>query len=78
MLLTLFGSNDGMDEPPLLVDGDDEPLLLLDPPLMVLLDPPLLPPPLGFDGEGLKKKIVHFYNIQMINEKPNVIKKFLN
>lgn len=77
MLLTLFGSNDGMDEPPLLVDGDDEPLLLLDPPLMVLLDPPLLPPPLGFDGEDLKK-IVHFYNIQMINEKPNVIKNFLN
>lgn len=76
MLLTLFGSNDGMDEPPLLVDGDDEPLLLLDPPLMVLLDPPLLPPPLGFDGDDLK--IVHFYNIQMINEKPNVIKKFLN
>lgn len=65
MLLTLFGSNDGMDEPPLLVDGDDEPLL------------PLLPPPLGFDGEDLKK-IVHFYNIQMINEKPNVIKNFLN
>lgn len=45
-----------MDEPPLLVDGDDEPLLLLDPPLMVLLDPPLLPPPLGFDGDDLKNR----------------------
>lgn len=58
MLLTLFGSNDGMDEPPLLVDGDDEPLLLLDPPLMVLLDPLLLPPPLGFDGDDLKKSCI--------------------
>lgn len=56
MLLTLFGSKDGMDEPPLFVDGDDEPLLLLDPPLMVLLDPPLLPPPLGFDGDDLKNR----------------------
>lgn len=53
MLLTLLGSNDGIDEPLLLEDGDDEPPLL-DPPLMVLLDPPLLPPALGFDGEDLK------------------------
>lgn len=50
MLLTLFGSNDGINEPLLLEDGDDEPPLLLDPPLMVLLDPP----PLGFEGEDLK------------------------
>lgn len=50
MLLTLLGSNDGINEPLLLEDGDDEPLLLLDPPLMVLLDPP----PLGFEGEDLK------------------------
>lgn len=56
MLLTLLGSNDGIDEPPLLEDGDDGPLLLPDPPLMVLLDPPLLPPPLGFDGEDLKNR----------------------
>lgn len=50
MLLTLLGSNDGINEPLLLEDGDDEPPLLLDPPLMVLLDPP----PLGFEGEDLK------------------------
>lgn len=50
MLLTLLGSNDGINEPLLLEDGDDVPLLLLDPPLMVLLDPP----PLGFEGEDLK------------------------
>lgn len=50
MLLTLLGSNDGINEPLLLEDGDDEPTLLLDPPLMVLLDPP----PLGFEGEDLK------------------------
>lgn len=50
MLLTLLGSNDGINEPLLLEDGDDETPLLLDPPLMVLLDPP----PLGFEGEDLK------------------------
>lgn len=50
MLLTLLGSNDGINEPLLLEDGDDVPPLLLDPPLMVLLDPP----PLGFEGEDLK------------------------
>lgn len=50
MLLTLLGSNDGINEPLLLEDGDNEPPLLLDPPLMVLLDPP----PLGFEGEDLK------------------------
>lgn len=50
MLLTLLGSNDGINEPLLLEDGDDVPPLLLDPPLMVLLDPPLL----GFEGEDLK------------------------
>lgn len=50
MLLTLLGSNDGINEPLLLEDGDDVPPLLLDPPLMVLLDPP----PLGFEEEDLK------------------------
>lgn len=50
MLLTLLGSNDGINEPLLLEDGDNEPPLLLDPPLMVLLDPP----PLRFEGEDLK------------------------
>lgn len=50
MLLTLLGSNDGINEPLLLEDGDDVPPLLMDPPLMVLLDPP----PLGFEGEDLK------------------------
>lgn len=50
MLLTLLGSNDGIDEPLLLVcDGDDEPPLLLDPPLL---------PPLGFDGEDLKTSCI--------------------
>lgn len=59
MLLTLLGSNDGIDEPLLLEDGDDEPPLLLDPPLIVLLDPPLLPPALGFDGEDLKTSCIN-------------------
>lgn len=58
MLLTLLGSNDGIDEPLLLEDGDDEPPLL-DPPLMVLLDPPLLPPALGFDGEDALEPLMN-------------------
>lgn len=55
MLLTLLGSNDGIDEPLLLEDGDDEPPLLLDPPLMVLLDPP----PLGFEGEDALEPLMN-------------------
>lgn len=63
MLLTLLGSNDGIDEPLLLEDGDDEPPLLLDPPLL---------PPLGFDGEDLKTSCISLIYL----EKADVIKYF--